>query len=54
MRLRRIGAVAAVTTAVAATAFATAAAVFPSAPAGRMQPLPALTTGALTARYAAN
>ena len=54
MRLRRIGAVGAVTAAAAATAFATAAAVFPSAPAGRMQPLPALTTGALTARYAAN
>jgi hypothetical protein len=54
MRLRRIGAVAAVTTAVAATVFATAAAVFPSAPADRMQPLPALTTSTLTARYATN
>jgi hypothetical protein len=54
MRLRRIGAVGAVTAAVAATVFATTAAVFPSAPADRMQPLPALTARALTARYAAN
>ena len=54
MRLRRIGAVGAVTAAVAATVFATTAAVFPSAPADRMQPLPAFTTSVLTARYAAN
>ena len=54
MRLRRIGAVGAVTAAVAATVFATTAAVFPSAPTDRMQPLPAFTTSALTARYAAN
>jgi hypothetical protein len=54
MRLRRIGAVGAVTAAVAATVFATTAAVFPSAPADRMQPLPAFTTSALTTRYAAN
>jgi Alpha/beta hydrolase len=54
MRLRRIGAVAAVTTAVAATVFATTAAVFPGAPADRMQSLPAFTTSALTVRYAAN
>jgi len=54
MRLRRIGAVATVTTAVAAAVFATTAAVFPSAPADRMQPLPAFTTNALTARYAAD
>jgi Alpha/beta hydrolase len=54
MRLRRIGAVGAVTAAVAAIVFATTAAVFPSAPTERMQPLPAFTTSALTARYAAN
>jgi Alpha/beta hydrolase len=54
MRLRRIGAVAAVTAAVAAAVFATTAAVFPSAPTDRMQPLPAFATSALTARYAAN
>ena len=54
MRLRRIGAVGAVTAAVAAAVFATTAAVFPSAPTDRMQPLPAFTTSALTARYAAN
>jgi Alpha/beta hydrolase len=52
MRLRRIGAVGAVTAAVAATGFATMAAVFPSAPTDRMQPLPAFTTSALAARYA--
>ena len=54
MRVRRIAAAAAVTAAVAATVFATTAAVFPSAQAGRMRPLPALTTSALTARYAAS
>ena len=54
MRLRRIGAVAAVTAAVAATVFATTAAVFPAAPRDPMQPLPAFTTSALAARYAAN
>ena len=54
MRLRRIGAVGAVTAAAAATVFATTAAVFPPALADRMQPLPAFTTSALTARYAAN
>ena len=54
MRLRRIGAVGAVTAAVAAAVFATTAAVFPSAPTERMQPLPDFTTSALTARYAAN
>jgi Alpha/beta hydrolase len=54
MRLRRIGAVAAVTAAVAATVIATTAAVFPGGPGDRMQPLPAFTTSALTARYAAN
>jgi Alpha/beta hydrolase len=54
MRLRRIGAIAAVTAAAAATVIATTAAVFPRAPADRMQPLPAFTTSALTARYAAN
>jgi len=54
MRLRRIGAAAAVTAAVAATVFVTTAAVFPSGQADRMQPLPALTSSALTARYAAN
>jgi hypothetical protein len=43
-----------VTAAVAAAVFATTAAVFPSAPTERMQPLPAFTTSALTARYAAN
>jgi len=54
MRLRRIGAAAAVTAAVAATVFVTTAAVFPGGQADRMQPLPALTSSALTARYAAN
>ena len=54
MRLRRIGAVGAVTAAVAATVFATTAAVFPSAPTDPMQPLPAFTSQALAARYAAN
>jgi Alpha/beta hydrolase len=54
MRLRRTGAVAAVTAAAAATVVATTAAVFPSAPADRMQPLPAFTASALAARYAGN
>ena len=50
MRLRRISAIAAVAAAVAATT----AAVYPSAPADRLQPMPALTAPALAARYAAD
>src|SRR5262245_29037289 len=48
MRLRRT----ATATAVAATVFATTAALFPAAPPAPMQPLPALTSRALAARYA--
>ncbi|HEY1344400.1 MAG TPA: alpha/beta hydrolase [Streptosporangiaceae bacterium] len=54
MRLRRIATVTAVATAAAATVFATTAALFPAAPPDPMQPLPALTGRALTARYAAD
>ena len=43
MRLRRISAIAAIAAAVAATT----AAVYPSAPADRLQPMPALTAPAL-------
>src|SRR5262249_13653970 len=50
MRLRRISAIAAVAAAVAATT----AAVYPSAPADRLQPMPALTAPALAARYTAD
>jgi hypothetical protein len=50
MRLRRTSAIAAVAAAVAATT----AAVYPSAPADRLQPMPALTAPALTARYTAD
>ena len=50
MRLRRISAIAAIAAAVAATT----AAVYPSAPADRLQPMPALTAPALTARYTAD
>ena len=50
MRLRRISAIAAVAAAVAATT----AAVYPSAPADRLQPMPALTARALSARYTAD
>src|SRR3984893_5294350 len=51
MRLRRV---IAVTAAAAAAVLATTAAVFPGVPADRPQPLPALTTPALDARYAAD
>src|SRR5260370_27073277 len=51
MRPRRVMAV---TAAAAAAALATTAAVFPGVPADRPQPLPALTTPALDARYAAD
>jgi hypothetical protein len=51
MRLRRV---IAVTAAAAAAVLATTAAVFPGVPADRPQPLPALTTRALDARYAAD
>jgi hypothetical protein len=47
MRLRRISAIAAAAAAVAATT----AAVYPSAPADRLQPMPALTAPGLAARY---
>ena len=50
MRLRRISAIAAAAAAVAATT----AAVYPSAPADRLQPMPALTAPALAARYTAD
>ncbi|HEY6278981.1 MAG TPA: alpha/beta hydrolase [Streptosporangiaceae bacterium] len=50
MRLRRLSAIAAVAAAVAGTT----AAVLPGGPADRLQPLPALTAPALTARYAAD
>jgi hypothetical protein len=50
MKLRRTTAIAAVAAAVAATT----AAVFPSAPADRLQPMPALTAPALAARYRAD
>jgi hypothetical protein len=50
MRLRRISAVSAAVAAV----FATTAAVLPGSPADRPQPMPALTTRALDARYAAD
>jgi len=50
MRLRRTSIIAGVAAAVAATT----AAVFPSAQAGRLQPMPALTAPALTARYTAD
>jgi hypothetical protein len=51
MRLRRAAAIGAAATAVV---LATTAAVFPASPTGRPQPLPALTSRALTARYAAD
>ena len=54
MRLRRIATVTAVAAAAAATVFATTAALFPAAPSDPMQPLPALTSHALAARYAAD
>ncbi len=47
MRLRRMSMIAGVAAAVAATT----AAVYPGAPADRLQPMPALTAPALTARY---
>jgi hypothetical protein len=50
MRLRRTSAIAAIAVAVAATT----AAVYPSAPADRLAPMPALTAPALTARYTAD
>ena len=50
MRLRRISAI----TAVAAAVAATTAAVYPSAPADRLQPMPALTAPGLAARYTAD
>ena len=50
MRLRRMIAIASA----AAAVLATTAAVFPGSPADRPQPLPALTTRALAARYAAD
>lgn len=50
MKLRRISAIAAVAAALAATT----AAVYPSAPADRLQPMPALTGTALAARYSAD
>ncbi|MDR3034857.1 MAG: hypothetical protein LBV78_17430, partial [Kitasatospora sp.] len=51
MRLRRLAAAGAAATAVV---LATTAAVFPSAQVDRPQPLPALTSQALAARYAAD
>ena len=51
MKLRRTVLIAAAATAVLAT---TTAAMFPPSPPERSQPLPALTTKALTARYAAD
>jgi hypothetical protein len=50
MRLRRTSAFAAIAVAVAATT----AAVYPSAPADRLQPMPAMTSLALSARYTAD
>ncbi len=50
MRLRRTIVIAAIAAAVAATT----AAVFPGAPADRLQPMPALTAPALAARYLAD
>jgi hypothetical protein len=50
MKLRRVSAIAAVAAALAATT----AAVYPSAPADRLQPMPALTGKALAARYSAD
>jgi alpha/beta hydrolase family protein len=50
MKLRRITAIAAITAALAATT----AAVYPRPPAGRLQPMPALTARALSARYSAD
>src|SRR5262245_22708731 len=53
MRLRRIATVTAVAAAAAATVFATTAGLFPAAPRDpAQQPLPALTSQALAARYA--
>ena len=54
MRRRRFAAVAGVTAAAAAVVFATTAAVIPGDPPDRMQPMPALTAPALTARYRAD
>ncbi len=54
MRLRRVTAIAAATAAAAAAVLATTAAVSPGTASDPMQPLPALTTGALAARYAAD
>jgi Alpha/beta hydrolase len=51
MRLRRIATVAGVAAGAAATVFAITAAVFPTAPGDPMQPMPALTSQALAARY---
>jgi len=51
MRLRRAAAIGAAATAVV---LATTAAVFPASPVDRPQPLPALTSRALAARYAAD
>jgi len=50
MKLRRMSVIAGVAAAVAATT----AAVYPGAPADRLQPMPALTAPALTARYTAD
>ena len=52
MRLRRIATATAVAAAAAATVLATTAALSPAAPSDPMQPLPALTSQALAARYA--
>ena len=54
MRLRRIATATAVAAAAAATVFATTAALSPAAPSDPMQPLPALTSRSLAARYAAD
>ena len=50
MRLRRTSIIAGIAAAVAATT----AAMYPSAPADRLQPMPALTAPALAARYTAD
>jgi hypothetical protein len=52
MRLRRIATATAVAAAAAATVFATTAALSPAAPSYPMQPMPALTSQSLAARYA--
>jgi hypothetical protein len=52
MRLRRIATVTGVAAAAAATVFATTAALSPAASSDPMQPMPALTSQSLAARYA--